>query len=50
MTTAAGAALILGGLAPVAQSASLSLASWLMHQTKRAGCWLAEVGPIFISS
>ena len=26
---------------------------WLpadLHQTIRAGCWLAEVGPIFISS
>src|SRR3546814_7199343 len=38
--------LILSGLVPVAQSASLSFAACDSSHTKRAGCWLADVGPI----
>ena len=45
-----GAVLILSRFPSEAHSASLTLASSDFTQTIRAGCMLAEVGPIFSSS
>ena len=50
MITAAGALRIFSPLVPLESAASLSFCSWLRSQTKRAACWLAEVGPIFTRS
>ena len=50
MMTVTGAARIFGPLVPDAQAASVALASGVVHQTSRAGSWLAEVGAIFIRS
>ena len=50
MITATGAFRILGAFCALQHSASLALASSLVHQTSRAGSWLALVGPHFISS
>ena len=48
--TQTGAPVIFGWFLSMACWASRALASGDLHQTRRAGCWLAEVGAIFISS
>ena len=48
--TVTGAVRIFGALVPLAQAASLALAASLVHQMRRAGIWLADVGPHFIRS
>ena len=50
MMTLTGAFRIFGWFCSDVQAASLAFAASLTHHTRRAGNWLADVGPHFISS